>query len=156
MKSLDTPLVLALDEVNQIFEHPLVAKDFLPLLRSWYEEAKRLPIWQTLRLIVVHSTDIYVPFDFNQSPFNVGLPIQLDDFNIEQVRQLAQRYGFQPKAKEIERLMSLVAGHPALVNLALYHLSREDITCEQLLKTAADPTGIYAHHLQRHLRITNY
>ena len=29
------PLVLALDEVNQIFEHPHVAKDFLPLLRSW-------------------------------------------------------------------------------------------------------------------------
>ena len=36
LESLDRPLVLALDEVNQVFEHPQVAKDFLPLLRSWY------------------------------------------------------------------------------------------------------------------------
>ena len=28
LESTDTPLVLALDEVNQIFEHPQVAKDF--------------------------------------------------------------------------------------------------------------------------------
>ncbi len=35
LEQIDFPLVLALDEVNQIFEHPGVAKDFLPLLRSW-------------------------------------------------------------------------------------------------------------------------
>ncbi len=46
---------MALDEVNQIFEHPQVAKDILPMLRSWYEEAKRLPIWQKLRLIILKS-----------------------------------------------------------------------------------------------------
>lgn len=69
LESLDTPLVLALDEVNQIFEHPSVAKDFLPLLRSWYEEGKRLPVWQKLRSIVVHSTEIYVPLQLDQSPF---------------------------------------------------------------------------------------
>ena len=34
LESIDSPIVLALDEVNQIFEHPQVAKDFLPLLRS--------------------------------------------------------------------------------------------------------------------------
>jgi len=43
LETIDSPLVLALDEVNQIFEHPEVAKDFFSLLRSWYEEAKRLP-----------------------------------------------------------------------------------------------------------------
>ncbi len=62
LESITAPIVLALDELNQIFEHPQVAKDFLPLLRSWYEEAKTLPIWQKLRLIVVHSTEIYVRY----------------------------------------------------------------------------------------------
>ena len=150
LESIDTPLVLALDEVNQIFEHHSVARDFLPLLRSWYEEGKRLPIWQKLRLIVVHSTEIYAPLQLNQSPFNVGLPIQLDDFNLEQIHQLVGRYGLRWTDKETKRLMLLVGGHPALVNLALYHLSREEITLELLLKTAADPIGIYTHHLQRH------
>ena len=82
---------------------------FLPLLRSWYEEGKRLPIWQKLRLIVVHSTEIYVPLQLNQSPFNVGLPIQLDDFNLEEVQQLAQRYGLDwANGEEARQLMAMV------------------------------------------------
>ena len=151
LEQIDTSLVLALDEVSQIFEHPQVAKDFLTLLRSWYEEAKRLPVWQKLRLIVVHSTEIYVPLQLNQSPFNVGLPVQIDDFNLEEVQQLAQRYGLDwADREEARQLMSMVGGHPALVNLALYHLSRREITLSQLLETAPTATGIYSHHLQRH------
>lgn len=151
LESLDTPIVLALDDVNQIFEHPEVAKDFLPLLRSWYEEGKRLPVWQNLRLLIVHSTEIYVPLELNQSPFNVGLPIQLDDFSLAEIEQLAQHYKLQwSEGKEAKTLMSLVGGHPALVNLALYHLGRQEITLPQLLETAPTATGIYAHHLQRH------
>lgn len=151
LETITTPLVLAFDEVNQIFEHPQVAKDFLPLLRSWYEEAKTLPIWQKLRLIVVHSTEIYVPLQLNQSPFNVGLPVQLSHFSLEEVQQLAQRYGLIWKDQEpAQKLMDLVGGHPALVQIALYHLSRGEITLNQLLETAATATGIYSHHLQRH------
>ena len=151
--SIATPLVLALDEVNQIFEHPQVAKDFLPLLRSWYEEAKTLPIWQKLRLIVVHSTEIYVPLQLNQSPFNVGLPVQLNTFSKKEVQQLAQRYGldWEQEGEEARQLMDMVGGHPALVQIALYHLGRGNLTLAQLLKTAPTSTGIYSHHLQRHL-----
>ena len=151
LESTNAPLVLVLDEVNQVFEHPQVAKDFLPLLRSWYEEAKRLPIWQKLRLIVTHSTEIYVPLQLNQSPFNVGLPVQLKDFNLAEVLQLAQRYGLKWQDDVPgKQLMSIVGGHPALINLALYHLSRQEITMSQLLETAPAAMGIYSHHLQRH------
>lgn len=151
LESIDTPLVLALDEVNQVFEHSQVAKDFLPLLRSWYEEAKKMPIWQKLRIIVIHSTEIYVPLQLNQSPFNVGLPIQLEDFNLAEVQQLAQRYGLNwQDGVQGRQLMSMVGGHPALVSLALYHLSRQEITMSQLLETAPTAMGIYSHHLQRH------
>ena len=153
LESIATPLVLALDEMNQIFEHPQVAKDFLPLMRSWYEEAKTLPIWQKLRLIVVHSTEIYVPLQLNQSPFNVGLPVQLNTFSKKEVQQLAQRYGldWEQEGEEARQLMDMVGGHPALVQIALYHLGRGNLTLAQLLKTAPTSTGIYSHHLQRHL-----
>jgi AAA-like domain len=151
LESIDTPLILALDEVHQVFEHPQMAKDFLPLLRSWYEEAKRLPIWEKLRLIVVHSTEIYVPLQLNQSPFNVGLPIQLTGFSLEEVQHLAQRYGLNWTGSEEARgLMALLEGHPALVQIALYHISRGEATMAQLLETAPTSTGIYDHHLQRH------
>jgi hypothetical protein len=151
LEQIDTPLVLALDEVNYIFEHPEVAKDVLPLLRSWYEEAKRQPAWQKLRLIVVHSTEIYVPLQLKQSPFNVGLPIELGNFTLDEVQQLAQRYGMVwQNDQDIHRLMELLEGHPALIHLAIYHLRRGDITLTQLLESATTPTGIYANHLQRY------
>ncbi|WP_138506480.1 AAA-like domain-containing protein [Nostoc sp. PA-18-2419] len=151
LEQIDSPLVLALDEVNQIFEYPQVAKDFLPLLRSWYEDARRLPIWQKLRLIIVHSTEIYVPLQLQQSPFNVGLPIKLTSFSLEQVQQLAQQYGINwTDGDEARQLMDLVEGHPALVNIALYHLNRGEVTLPQLLESAPTSTGPYVHHLQRH------
>jgi transcriptional regulator with XRE-family HTH domain len=151
LPGITTPLVFALDEVNQIFEQPQTAKDFLPLLRSWYEEAKIYPLWQKLRLVVVHSTEIYVPLQLNQSPFNVGLPIQLDTFDLLGVMELARRYGLNwENEAPAEQLMNLVSGHPALINIALYHLSREDLTLTQLLETAHTATGIYRHHLQSH------
>jgi hypothetical protein len=148
---MDRPLVLALDEVDRVFEYPEVAKDFLPLLRSWYEEAKTLPIWQKLRTIVVHSTEVYVPLQLNQSPFNVGLPVQLNTFNQVEVQQLARCYGLDwEDGVQAQQLMQMVAGHPALVNIALYHLSRGEMTLTHLLDTAASLTGIYHDRLQRH------
>jgi hypothetical protein len=154
LKQIDSPLILSLDELQYLFEHPLVAKDVLPLFRSWYEEAKREPIWQKLRLIIVHSTEIYVPLQLKQSPFNVGLPIELSVFSLEQIEQLAQRYGLQwTHTEAAKQLMAMVEGHPALVHMAIYHLSRGEISFAQFLDTAATLSGIYSHHLQRHQAI---
>lgn len=151
LEQIKEPFILALDEVNRIFEHPQVAKDVLPLFRSWYEEAKRFASWRKLRLIVVHSTEIYVPLQLKQSPFNVGLPIQLDCFSLAEVNKLAQCYGINWKeGTEVRQLMNLVGGHPALMSIALYYLSRREVTLIELLETPNDITGIYNYHLQRH------
>jgi DNA-binding Xre family transcriptional regulator len=151
LQKIDSPLVLAVDEMNEIFDVPQVAKDFLPLLRSWHEEAKTLPVWQKLRLVVVHSTENYVPLQLDQSPFNVGLPIRLNAFRQAEVQQLAHCYGLDwADGVAAGQLMDMVGGHPALVNKALYHLGRGEMTLAQLLETAATSTGIYSHHLQRH------
>ena len=151
LAQIDAPIVLALDEVNQIFEYPEIASEFLSLLRSWHEEAKVIDIWQKLRLVVVHSTEVYIPLNINQSPFNVGLPIELPMFNREQVEDLTQRHGLDwANSSEIERLMGMVNGHPYLVRVALYHLSRNQLSLKKLLREAATLTGIYSNHLRRH------
>ncbi|WP_208345781.1 AAA-like domain-containing protein, partial [Aetokthonos hydrillicola] len=94
----------------------------------------------------------YVPLQLNQSPFNVGLPVQLNNFSKQEVQQLAQRYELNwEDGEEAMQLIDMVGGHPALVQIALYHLSRGNATLAQLLETAPTPTGIYSHHLQRHL-----
>ena len=75
LTQISSPLVLALNEVNRIFEYPKIAREFLALLQSWHEEAKRIKTLEKLRLIVLHSTEIYIPLRLTESPFNVGLPL---------------------------------------------------------------------------------
>jgi hypothetical protein len=47
--------------------------------------------------------------------------------------------------------MQLVAGHPYLIQQALYHLTRQDLTLDRLVQTAATDAGIYGNHLHHHL-----
>jgi hypothetical protein len=156
LAQIDSPLVLALDEVQRIFEHPDIAQDFLPLLRFWHEEANNLDIWKKLRLVVSHSTEVYIPLNLNQSPFNVGLPIQVREFSFENIWDLAvlHRLNWVNEESGLQQLIALQAmldGHPYLLRLAFYHLFRKEIVVEQLLADAPTQTGIYSDHLRGHL-----
>lgn len=147
LKPLQSPVVLILNEVNHLFEHPTICQEFLPLLRSWYEEAKFHPVLQKLHFVLVYSTEIYVPLHLNQSPFNIGLPIELEDFSLEEIQQLAHFYGL-PEHVAVP-LMELVGGQPYLIQLGLYHLYSQKVSLEQLLQAATATNSIYANQLRR-------
>ncbi|HEY9837642.1 MAG TPA: AAA-like domain-containing protein, partial [Vampirovibrionales bacterium] len=151
LPELNSPLTLGLDEVDRLFEFPEIADDFFGLLRSLHEEAKRRDIWKQFRLIVVYSSEVYIPLDINKSPFNVGLPIELPEFTPAQVMELAQRHHLNWHSNQVETLMELVGGHPYLVRLALYHIAREDVTLTQLVQESPTEIGLYGDHLRRHL-----
>ncbi|MBD1912578.1 MULTISPECIES: AAA-like domain-containing protein [unclassified Leptolyngbya] len=155
LSEIETPLVLALDEVDRVFQYPKIADDFFGLLRAWYEEAgygsSDSQLWEKLRLIVVHSTEVYIPLDVNQSPFNVGLPIELSEFSAAQVHDLSLRHGLNWSSREVEQLMQMVGGHPYLVRVALYHIAQQQLTLDKLLETAPTEAGVYGDHLRRHL-----
>lgn len=150
LEQVSTPIIIAFNEINRLFEYPDVGRDFLHLLRSWYEETKQIATWEKLRLIVVYSTEIYIPLNINQSPFNVGIPINLPPFTLEQVQDLAQRHNLAwIDSQEAEQLMNKIGGHPYLVRLALYHLVHTpEISLENLLNNAHTFTGIYSNHLR--------
>jgi serine/threonine protein kinase len=147
LPQIDRPLALGLDEVDRVFEYPELASDFFGLLRAWHEEAKNREIWKNLRLVVVHATEVYIPLNTNQSPFNVGLPIELPEFGIPQVEELTRRHGLDWGPSEVDRLMAMVGGHPYLVRLALYHIARQDSTLTELLSSAATEEGCFRDHL---------
>lgn len=145
------PVVLGLDDVDRLFQYPDLAGDFFGLLRTWHEEGKNRDIWRKLRLVVVHSTDVYIPLDANRSPFNVGLPVDLQPFAPEQVSQLAERYELPWSSQDSDQLIALVGGQPYLVKKALYHIWHQDTDLAELLATASQSTSIYYDHLQRQL-----
>lgn len=153
----ESPLVLCLDDVDLLFPYPDIYEDFFGLLRSWYEKARSRKRWRRLRLAIVHSTDVYIRLNINQSPFNVGLPIELEEFAPEQVREFARLHGLDPHAAPIGEagvaaLMDLVGGHPYLLELAFAHLKgHPGETMEQLIADAPTEAGIYANHLRERL-----
>ena len=156
LAQLDSPLVVTLDEVNRLFKYLQVAQEFLPLLRFWHEEANNVPIWQKLRLIVTHSTEIYISLNINQSPFNVGLSLRLNEFTRSQIGELAKRFGLEREEfgvtpEQIDALARLVNGHPYLINLAFCHLLTRNNDIDRIFAEAATDTGIYRDYLRGHL-----
>ncbi|MCU0552757.1 MAG: AAA-like domain-containing protein [Leptolyngbya sp. Prado105] len=148
LQQIDTPFVLALDKVDIVFEHSAIATDFCALLRGWNQRAIQGDeigaIWKKLRLIIVHSTEVYGNLDINHSPIGgVGLIIKLPEFNREQVQELIQRSQLDWR---VDRLMDLVGGHPFLIQ----HAIRQNINLDELLTQAATESGIYSNHLRRH------
>ncbi|CCQ59460.1 MULTISPECIES: AAA-like domain-containing protein [Crocosphaera] len=155
LENIDRPLVLGLDNLDRIFEYADIAKDFLPMLRYWHEEANNLEIWQNLRLVIANSTEVYIKLDANQSPFNVGKQVKLPGFNLEQVLNLAKVYKLDweenPEQEQFSNdLIEMVGGHPYLVDLALKALAAQKISQEKLLVEAPTQGGIYSSHLRRH------
>lgn len=152
----DSPLVLALDQVDEIFSRPSIADDFFSLLRSWYEEANygnaNSKLWQRLRVLMVHSTEIYVPLETNRSPFNIGVTVNLPPFTKDQVGDLVLRHQLELSESQLDDLMRLLGGHPYMVRLALFCLSQKMTDWAEFVQMAVTDAGIYANHLHRHLK----
>lgn len=153
ISKINQPLVIAFNEFNLLFKYPCIAQEFLTILRSWSEEAQKSVPWSYLRFVLLYSQEIYPEYYLYTAALNIGLPLTLTDFTPEQVHQLAQRHGLNCNSTEIEQLMAMVGGHPALIRLALYHLvnplnaQAEPMSWQQLLASMANPLGIYREHL---------
>ncbi|NES77527.1 MULTISPECIES: AAA-like domain-containing protein [unclassified Okeania] len=66
LTEIDTPLVLCLDAVDRLFPYTEVIEDFFGMLRFWHERGKISDVWKRLRLVIAHSTEVYIPLDINQ------------------------------------------------------------------------------------------
>ena len=150
LEAIDCPLVLALEEIDCIFHYEEVAREFLKMLRSWFEETKKTDIWENLRMVLLHSTNVYVELPDNQSPFNVGFPVELTEFSQQNIRDLARRHQLSWGTNEVVALMAIVGGYPYLVRRALYHLHDSNLSLTEVLQNAATDVGIYHQHLKEH------
>ncbi len=153
LASIDRPLVMALDDIDCIFKREEIASDFLGLLRAMHEKAKygdgNSVAWQKLRIIVIHSTEVYIALNSNQSPFNVGLSVDLPKFTQSQVLDLAHRHQLNWNNSEVNYLMDYVGGHPSLIRQALYSIACNEISLIELVGTSSFANHIYGDCLGR-------
>jgi hypothetical protein len=104
LAEIDCPVVLGLDEVDRLFPYTEVIEDFLGMLRSWHEKGKISESWKQLRLVMAHSTEVYIPLDMNQSPFNAGVPVELLEFDVKQIQDLVRLHSLNWNDTQVEEI----------------------------------------------------
>jgi hypothetical protein len=155
LKDIGVGLTLAMDEVDVLFAAPF-RDDFFAMLRSWHS-ARALPtkrLWKKVDILLATSTE---PFLFiasaHQSPFNVGLVVEMADWTLEQVGECNRMHGSPLSDSNVTRLHELLSGHPYLTRRALYALTgeRPPMAAESLFVRASEDGGPFGDHLRNHL-----
>ncbi len=152
LRSDDGHVVWALDEVDRLFSSSFSGVVF-GLFRSWHNDRALNPggPWCRLTLAMAYATEAHLFIsDLNQSPFNVGTRLALEDFTRGEVADLNRRYG-SPIADGpgIERLYTLVGGCPYLVRRGLHLMAEKGIDAAALEAKAAQEDGPFGDHLRR-------
>jgi serine/threonine protein kinase len=152
LTKLSAPLVWGLDEVDRLFTCPF-GSDVFGLFRSWHNARVLEPTGHLSRLTlaIAYATEanLFIT-DVNQSPFNVGTRLALDDFTSEQVADLSHRYNSPLRNNsELGRFFRLVDGHPFLVHRGLYELAHGGVSLEDFEAKADRDEGIFGDHLRR-------
>lgn len=149
---LQGPLVWGMDEVDRLFATPF-GSEFFGLLRSWHNERALDPSgpWAVLSIAIAYATEAHLFItDMNQSPFNVGTRLQLEDFTPVQVAELNRRYQSPLKSQEeLSRFTRLVGGQPYLVRRGLHELAARRMPFEAFEEVAARDEAFYGDHLRR-------
>jgi AAA-like domain len=149
------PVTLAIDEADIIFSTSFCA-DFFAMLRKWHNDRSNpmKPAWKKLDLVLVTSTE---PFMFinrvEQSPFNVGEVLALEDFSPAQARELNARHRRPLSGGDLDRLIALLGGHPYLIRKALYSVTGADpaYSREEMFRRASEDNGPFRDHLRHYL-----
>jgi hypothetical protein len=152
LSNISQPLVWGLDEVDRLFTCTFGSEVF-GLFRSWHNERSLDPEgpWNRLTLAIAYATEAHLFItDLNQSPFNVGTRLTLEDFTAEQVAQLNTRYGLPLKgAEEVGNFYRLTGGQPYLVRRGLHEMSTEKLSLAAFASVADRDEGPFGDHLRR-------
>lgn len=153
LKECKDNIILALDEADRLFAYPQVSNEFFGLLRAWHEDSKIKPEWGRLKMIITYSTEAqYAITNMNQSPFNVGMQVNLLDFSESEIAELAKRHGLHLSSNDIQLLMQEIGGHPYLIRKALYEIVNQGLSIAEFIKNAAQDGSYFNDHLNTHLQ----
>jgi hypothetical protein len=150
LRPAERPVQLLFDEVDMLLKTGAGAA-FFSTLRSWHNrrETDYNGIWKRLRFAIAHASDpaVWIP-STDQSPFNVGLNLVLEEFTPPQVAELNRRLGSPLRSdSEVRSLVGLVGGHPYLVRRSLHSLLSGDLSFARFLETASLPDGPLGNYL---------
>ncbi|NJL42444.1 MAG: hypothetical protein HC935_01635 [Pseudanabaena sp. SU_2_4] len=130
LEQIDRPIVIFIEEIDNLLSLKFEADDFFILIRSFYENRAQEPKFNRLAFAFVGVT---TPSDLirgqNHSSFNIGVAIEMSGFQLKEAQALAQ--GLEGKVSDPQTVLRAVldwtGGQPfltqKLLNLVIRHLS---------------------------------
>jgi hypothetical protein len=147
----DTPVLLCMDEVDRVFTSPLRSA-FFPSVRAFYNRGAYDPALKRVRwLLSTSSEPSFFIQDLTQSPFNIGLRVELTTFTAEETEEFSRRHGLLLNASMIKRIMEYLGGRPYLVHLLLYNMALHPESQEQLFDAETAGGGVFLNHLEHYV-----
>lgn len=148
--AVDGQLLWGLDEVDRLFSFPYHS-DVFGLFRSWHNARALDPDgpWLRLTLALSYATEAHLFINnLNQSPFNVGTRLVLEDFTLSQVTALNERYGGPLGQDDMAQFFRLINGHPYLVHYGLYFMKVRNLSWRDFASVADRDDGPFGNHLR--------
>lgn len=147
----ETPLLICLDEVDRLFSSPIGSK-FFSSVRAFFNSGALDPSWGKVRWLLGSSSEpSFFIEDLTQSPFNIGLRVELQAFSLSEIETFAGRHGLSLDKGTLQEVMEFVGGRPYLVHLIFYHMVRNPNARANLFDTTVTSRKIFRDHLHSYL-----
>ncbi len=144
----EEPILICFDEVDRVFAFP-VRYEFFASVRVFYNRGASDLTWRKVRWLFGTSCEpSFFIDDLTQSPFNIGLRVELNAFTNEEVAKFASLHGLEENSDIIDKIMKYIGGRPYLVHLILYHIAMEPSSCDKLFDVNNE---IFRDHLNHFL-----
>ena len=151
----DTPLLLAITELDYLLNQPLVWEALRSNIEQWHQQANTLPEYAGLSIVVTYAVEQA------HHVWQHGIKLAVPALNLSQAQELARRYGLTEGAAsswfngEHSRLLhNYVGGHPFLVQQALYALWLQGKSCPAIgqfanwLQQAGRQNGCFGEYMR--------
>jgi DNA-binding winged helix-turn-helix (wHTH) protein len=143
-------IVLAIDEVDRLLACRFAGSIF-GLFRSWHNARAldpQMPLRNLTVLMVYSAEEQLFISDVNQSPFNVGVRVELMDFSREEVSVLDSQFGGPLEEHgDFSHFYDLLQGQPYLSHRGLYLLSSRQWQSQEFFARAAADDGPFSDAL---------
>lgn len=145
-----------IDEVDRLFDTSFRG-DVFGLMRSWHNHrnAPATAHWCNLTICLSYATEAYLfVTDLNQSPFNIGTLVSLEDFSPSDIAVLNRSY-LSPlrTSDEIERFHKLLGGQPYLTNCGLFEMANQRRKLSDIESLTLRNDSLFGDHLRRILML---
>ncbi len=144
LKRVSGKIVIFLDEIDSLLsidKEIFNTDDFFAGIRSFFNERAENEDLRRLNFVIIGTaTPNDLINDAYRTPFNIGVPIQMEYFTLEEAKPLAE--GFKHIDTDIYVLLAEIiywtGGQPVLTQKLCYHISANETSIPNPTKTVED------------------